>query len=218
MEYQTNPMGAMMMEQAVNRTYICKHVDYSDGIWYDVSPIALTDVVTGEAVQEETLVKACWDNQALYVRFECTDSYAVSDFKNRNDPLYEQDVVEVFIDEAGNGKRYVEIVVSPNNIVYEVMIDHNDENDELKFSIDRNWVTKGLVTSVDSQENLRIYTMIIPLMNFNKQPTDETEWKINFYRIDEEKNGKRHFQAWSPSGAINFHVSSLFGTLRFSRL
>ncbi len=211
-------MEAMIMEKNENKSYLCKYVDYSDGIWDNVSPIALTDVVTGDAVQEETQVKACWDHQALYVRFECTDSYAVSDFKNRNDPLYEQDVVEVFIDEVGNGKRYVEIVVSPNNVVYDVMIDHDKENDPLAFSIDKDWVTEGLITSVNSLEDQRIYTMIIPLTNFNKMPTDGTEWKINFYRIDEEKNGTRHFQAWSPAGMINFHVSSLFGTLRFSGL
>lgn len=204
------------MEQAGSKTYVCEYVNYSDIDWCRISSISLSDVVTGGAVKEDTQVKACWDQRAMYIRFECKDTYAVSDFQNRNDPLYEQDVVEVFIDEVGNGKRYVEIVVSPNNIVYEVMIDHDNENNPLEFSIDKDWVTEGLITSVETRDDRRNYMMIIPFTNFSTNPTDGTEWKINFYRIDEEANGVRHYQAWSPAGVINFHVSSLFGTLRFS--
>jgi hypothetical protein len=199
-----------------SKVYLCEHVVYEEKGWDQISPIPLTDVVTGEAVQEETLVKACWDSDAFYVRFECVDSYCISDYKNRNDPLFEQDVVEVFIDEDGEGKRYAEIVVSPHNIIFDAMITHDNEDDPLEFAIHSDWETKGLVTNVDaSRADKRIYTLKIPFTNFERMPSDGTEWRINFYRIDEEPSGIRHYQAWSPIGIINYHVADLFGKLQF---
>lgn len=205
-----------MINREANQTYSCKHVDYEDGVWENADAIHLIDVVTGGAVQEETIVKACWDSNALYVRYECVDSYSISDFKNRNDPLYEQDVCEIFIDDTGLGKEYAEIVVSPHNVVFDVWVTHDNEDDPLAFTLDHEWETKGLVTSVDEVGEKRIYTLTIPFSNFKQYPTHGTEWRVNFFRIDDDRSGLRHYQAWTQIGIANYHVPELFGTLRFT--
>lgn len=205
----------MSVKQIVNPSYVCKFVDYQEEVWGNADAIQLSDVVTGGAVEQETIVKACWDSNALYVRFECVDDYYVSDFKNRNDPLYEQDVCEIFIDDTGNCKEYVEIVVSPNNVVFDVWVSHDKEEDPLAFTLDHEWETKGLVTSVDAVGDKRIYTYTIPFSNFKRKPSNDSEWRINFFRIDDDRSGTRHYQAWSPTGMVNYHVPDLFGTIRF---
>ncbi|WP_158602202.1 carbohydrate-binding family 9-like protein [Cohnella endophytica] len=200
--------------------YECRYVIYGDKAWDDLPENSLVDVVTGGEVREPTKVKACWDERALYVRFDCTDNHCVSDFKNRKDPLYEQDVVEVFIDEEGLGNKYMEIVLSPNNVVYDVFITHKPRADRNQpvFDIDREWTVEGLETSVEVGELKRTYTLSIPFSNFGKAPREDVEWKINFFRIDDDPEGNRHFQAWSPSGRIQFHLSEFFGTLRFVKV
>ncbi|MCD9023848.1 carbohydrate-binding family 9-like protein [Cohnella silvisoli] len=197
-------------------TYSCEYVTYEDGVWDRVAPTRLVDVVTGGAVQEETLVKACWDQSALYVRFECVDTYSVSQYKNRKDPLYEQDVVEMFIDEEGDCKRYMELVVSPNGVLCDLMITHEDENDPLSFKIDRAWEVQGFEKIIEASGDRRTYTFTIPFANFSQAPMGGTEWRINFFRIDEEEGGERHYQAWSPTGVVNYHVADRFGRIRFA--
>jgi len=44
----------------------------------------------------------------------------------------------------------------------------------------------------------------------------ETQWKINFYRVNADNDGESTGYAWSPTGA-RFHKPSVFGTLVFEK-
>jgi hypothetical protein len=191
----------------------CKYVTFNDRIWESLNPEALVDVVTGGKVQEPTQVRTCWDSSAFYVRFECRDDYVVSEFTNRDDPLYEQDVVEVFIDEEGTGRRYLELELSPSNVVFDAII----QNDHGKISLNTSWDADGLETSVHLEGDLRIYVIKLPFTNLQQTPQLGTKWRINFYRIDEDRNSNRYYQAWSPTGAVDYHIPACFGTLLFTK-
>jgi len=173
------------------------------------------DVVSGGEVLEETIVKACWDTDNLYLRYECIDSYMVSPYTQHDDPLFEHDVVEAFIAEAEDAMQYAEIVVSPNNIVFDAWIDHDDPANPLAFRVHTDWDAEGLVTNVEAENERRICTLTIPFLNFNAAPLPGAEWRINFFRIDEESSGQRHYQAWNPTGLINYHVPDKFGRIVF---
>jgi len=198
-------------------TYPCEYVNYTDEIWERIAAVSLVDVVTGGDVLESTQVKACWDDNALYARFECVDTHVVSQYTNRKDPLWEQDVVEMFIDEEGKCRRYIELVVSPNGVLCDVMIDHDDENDPNSFKVDSEWEVQGFEQKIEAEGERRTYTFRLPFSNFSKAPQDGTQWRVNFFRIDDEPNGTRHYQAWSPTGAENYHISDRFGRLVFAR-
>ncbi|TVX98598.1 carbohydrate-binding family 9-like protein [Cohnella terricola] len=197
--------------------YTCEYVNDAESAWQRIASADLVDVVTGDAVREETKVKACWDDRALYVRFECVDTYAITQFTNRKDPLWEQDVVEMFIDEEGDCKRYMELVVSPNVVLCDLMIDHQDDSNPLSFKTDKEWEVQGFEQTIETEGERRIYTFKIPFSNFAKAPEAGTEWRINFFRIDEEPDGTRHYQAWSPTGAVNYHIADRFGRLAFRK-
>jgi hypothetical protein len=188
-------------------------VSYEESVWESLASAELVDVNTGGPVQEATRVQACWDDTAFYVRFECKDEYAVSDFVNHDDPIYEQDVVEVFIDEAGDGSHYIELELSPFNVLFDAKID----NDGTQYVVHTDWHAEGIVTHVELDGELRIYELRIPLGNFRNKPDTGTTWRINFYRIDEDRGGVRHYQAWSPTGNGDYHTPSRFGTLVFDR-
>ncbi|CAM4208259.1 carbohydrate-binding family 9-like protein [Paenibacillus alkaliterrae] len=201
--------------------YYCKRARFTcepDGSetvdWSFCDSMALTDTVTGLSPYEPTEVRACWSPDSLYVRFLCKDSYIVSGFTRRDDPLYEQDVVEMFIDEEGLGRHYLELEVSPRNVVFDAKI----ENDGVASitGTNKEWSFTGLQTNVEADgEGHFIYFIRIPSNNFKRKPEQGVSWKVNFYRIDEGKDGTRQYQAWQPTGAINYHIPSRFGTLAF---
>jgi len=189
----------------------CQHVAYHDGVWDQLPTEPLIDVATGKQSRMSTTVQACWDSEALYVRFECEDDHVVSDYTKRDEPLYEQDVVEIFLDEAGTGRRYLELEISPRNVVFDAIV----KNDGGSISVYTEWDAAGMETRVTAQENKRIYWIKLPLLHFAASPKQGTEWRVNFYRIDESPEGDREFQAWSPTGAINYHIPDRFGKLVF---
>jgi hypothetical protein len=68
--------------------------------------IALTPTV-------RTSAKLLWDDRFLYVGFECEDADAWATYTQRDAHLWEEEVVEVYLDPAGKGKHYKEFEVNP---------------------------------------------------------------------------------------------------------
>lgn len=204
--------------------YECPHVIFSGELqliehiqWHQCPPVQLVDTVTGSIPKEQTEVQVCWSSEALYIRFECTDHYVLSEYTKRDDPLYEQDVIEVFIDVVGDGKQYIELELSPYNIVFDAKVVCSQHNQHI--NVDASWDMKGLYTSVkpieQSSKKGSVYLLKLPTSSLGKPARAGDAWRINFYRIDQDAFGCRQYQAWSPTGEVNFHRPNRFGTLLF---
>ncbi|MNZ95414.1 hypothetical protein D3C78_1145610 [compost metagenome] len=180
--------------------------------WHMLPTVRLVDNVTGMPCSEHTDVKACWSTDALYFQFVCRDHLVVSQFEQRDDPLYLQDVIEVFLDEEGEGLHYMELEISPHNVIFDAKIT-NDGFGKITAT-DLAWNFESLQTEVyASAPNQFTYYISIPASNFHSPLLPGKEFKANFYRIDEQHDGTREYQAWCPTGAINFHLSQFFGTM-----
>ncbi len=196
--------------------YICHYMNIGpeeEIPWEQVPAVALRDVVAGAAPRLRTEAKAVWTKDALRIRFECEDDHIAAAMTNRDDPLYDEDVVEVFIDEEGTGERYIELEINPLNAVFDARV-RNDLAGTIQ--VDTSWDADGLATKVVRGAGTTMYDISIPYPNFRNRPEEGTEWRWNLYRIDEDPAGKRHFWAWSPTGAVDYHVSRRFGALRFA--
>ncbi len=64
--------------------------------------------------QYHTWVQMLWSRGVLYVRFTCRGAPHGITFRANNQKLYQQDVVEIFLDVVGTMQNYVEIEVSPH--------------------------------------------------------------------------------------------------------
>lgn len=66
-----------------------------------------------------------WDDEALYVAASIPDGFLVSAYPNRDDHLWEQDCLELMIDRDGEGlgEGYVELQISPRNVVFDTWFD-----------------------------------------------------------------------------------------------
>ena len=113
----------------------------------------------------------------------------------------------------GKGQEYYEIEVSPRNILFDARVNFDAKGLQ---TVDTDWHVIGIQTTVSAgPDGVRIYEMRIPFRNFKQVPEYGTSWRWNLYRIDDDAAGERHYSAWSPTGAVNFHVPERFGTLVF---
>jgi len=202
-----------------NEHYSCKYISEKDSKasfttipWESIPAVKLVDTVTGKPCIEETIVRGCWSEKFLCFQYICQDAYIRSEFTKHDEPLYEQDVIELFIDEEGKGIHYIELEISPHNVIFDAKIT-NDGQGKIK-STDISWDVDGLISEVQKpQLNMLVYYVYIPAHNFEAPLEKGKVLKGNFYRIDEQKSGEREYQAWRPTGAVNYHLSQAFGNL-----
>jgi hypothetical protein len=197
--------------------YTCRYIDEVSRVkWEDVQVGYLRDVVSADVPRLETRFRACWTADSLHIRYECEDDHVVSTMTRRDDPLYEEDVVEVFLDPFGGGTTYYEFEISPRGVLFDALI-HNrlDGNKE----VDTSWIAEGFQAAVNQRtdDGWLVYDVRIPFADLDKagMPHSETVWHWNVFRIDDDYDGIRHYSAWSPTGIVNFHVPQQFGELLF---
>lgn len=209
-----------------SQTAIMVDGSLNEPAWQEAQKIHLRDSDTGEQVTDTTFstsARTCYDDDNLYIAFVCNDRDIYSTFTERDQHLWEEEAVEVFIDVADEPNTYVEIEVSPNNVLFDsYIVDpvHIDVKETSKFDLAgiKTAVTvEGTVNQRDDVDRKWIVEIAIPftdlVSDFNDQLLKEVKWKINYYRIDRDADGPVHY-AWSPTGG-RFHKPSVFGILVF---
>lgn len=178
-------------------------------------------------VKHTTIFMTKWSNDSLYVIFINEDRNIWASYTNKGDPIYLEEVDEVFIDPSGNGKSYYEIEISPRNVTWEGYIVYDE-----KPQLYPKWKPSNLKTRVNIFGKLHekknnegggkfwISELKIPFEELNVEkivkPNVGDTWKINFFRIERTPEGD-YYYAWSPTYTEepNFHVPSKFGSLIF---
>jgi carbonic anhydrase/acetyltransferase-like protein (isoleucine patch superfamily) len=214
--------------------YACRRVDepvvadgsLDDDAWSAVPPMAHLRLATGAGnAVLATEVKACWDDAHLYVAFSCHDTDVWSTYTERDQPLYDEEVVEVFLCPSGDPAHYFEFEVNPLNAVFDARV-FSPEGDRRSMLVDPEWNAAGLRTGVRVSGNLAtrentdigwIAELAIPFadLDLDGPPAPGTVWRANFYRI--ERGRVEEFSAWSPTfrDPADFHVPACFGELHF---
>ena len=79
------------------------HVDgkLDENVWQNAQAVNLSAKNGGEPGQATT-VRMLWDEHYLYFSWDCVDSHVWSTMTRRDMPLYNEEVVEVFIDADSN--------------------------------------------------------------------------------------------------------------------
>ncbi|WP_162262835.1 carbohydrate-binding family 9-like protein [Paenibacillus sp. Soil787] len=179
--------------------YECRYVDAENGIvkWEEIIGDDLREVVTGEEPRLQTRFRACWTAEALHIRFECEDDHVVATMERRDDPIYLEDVVEVFLDKTCTGEVYYEFEVSPRNVLFDALIHYNGGDKE----VDVSWDAKGFHTQVsDGADGWKTYDLRIPFADLDweqeqdqdqeqKQEQEQEQGREQDQEYEQEKQG-----------------------------
>jgi hypothetical protein len=172
-------------------------------------PLALKNSADGSPPRLATAVRVGARDGALLVRFDGRDRGVVATLTGRDDPLWKEDVFEVFLSPADPPTVYYEFEVNPLGALFDARIESPEGRRET-MRADISWNCPGFSARVRRREGAWSAVLKIPLAPL---ADGVKAWRANFYRID--RGEPDEYSAWSPTGADppDFHRPDKFGSL-----
>ncbi len=173
--------------------------------------------------KQKTRVKILWDDDYLYLGYECDDSDIVALRTERDDPTYMDDAVEFFVNpKPSQTTVYFGLEMNARAVLYDyLMVDSmyafkrfNLQGVLLASSI------RGTLNTRGDTDNGWSLEVAIPWVNFEElaaRPPPGTIWTANFNRWDGVEPNRR-LSMWSDSGRPqpSPHAPARFGQLLFT--
>ena len=193
--------------------------------WKNITSVELLNSVNGRSVENKAKAKMMWSKSGLYLLYVVEDDHIWGNYKNDDDPIYNEEVVEAFIGEGKNiPTSYYEFQFSPNGVKFDAKIENptGNRSDE-GFKVDVNWNAENLKFSqqINAEEsdhspikgvwNTEVF---IPWKDLGMNPKRGDYLRVNLFRIDGYPK-QDSFQSWIPTlkDPPNFHVPEKFALL-----
>ncbi len=173
-----------------------------------------------------TAFAALWSKDALYLRWDARDPAPWHTMTKQDEHLWDEEVVEIFLDLDRSGRDYAEIEISPANVVTDVRMvrPHPDKKYDLT------WNMEGLETRVvpfnDEAGRTVGWTALarLPWAGFRTlasakrialPPRPGDKWRFNVFRVERPGGKERPLEgaievAWSDPRSPSFHVPASF--------
>ena len=191
-----------------------------DAAWARATPIAW-----GPAPYE-TRFRALWSAAGLFLRFDVDDASPWHTMTRRDEHLWDEEVVEIFIDVDRSGHDYYELEINHANVVCDLRMiaPWPDKKGDIDWNLD------GLETRVQEHEGRGwTATAFLPWSGFRSLPSAAhvavppkpgDAWRFNVFRIERPGGPKSPekdavFAAWSPPSGPSFHDAGAFRDLVF---
>jgi len=206
--------------------------------WQEAPPAELVDVrfLSGDRYHSRrTEARMLWDDLYFYFLFTASDPDVWSTYSERDMQLWQEEVVEIFIDPDGDGRNYAEVEVNPLNAVFDLLVSgpwseggqgFAQWNPQLATAVQ---VTGTVNDPADTDQGWGV-EVALPWTSLGRElldvpgekslpPQPGDEWRLNLYRFERvRQNGtesESQASAWSPVGRVDFHVPERFGKVVF---
>jgi len=183
--------------------------------WESVPELTLRRAQDGGVPLYATRVRLLDDGTRLLVRFDCADPDIWATHGERDAPLWEEEVVEVFL--AGGADvptRYFEIEVNPLGVLFDALV-LNPDGRRATMRVDTSWNPPGLLARVvrDAPAGWSA-EIVLPWADCFPDGTPSL-LRANFFRIERPRGRPDEFSCWSPTLADppDFHRPECFGIL-----
>jgi hypothetical protein len=180
--------------------------------------------MTGAETRVSARARMAWDDEFLYFAVEVLDGDLRTPFTERDDPLWEADVVELFLDPSGRGVDYLELQVSPRGVVFDTHyarrrvpapIGNADFDSKIEAAVSLRGTLDDSLDDVGYTVEARVpFEALASRSPRAKAPSRGDTWRANFYVIDIGR-GRTSAAAWSPPLVPDFHYPPRFGRLVF---
>lgn len=190
-----------------------------DDAWARVAAVTLMRCEDGAPPSQATSVRLAYHAKALLIRFDCRDRDIWATHTERDAPLWEEEVVEVFLAPgAGLPAEYVEIEVNPLGTIFDARV-ANPHGRRDSMRVDATWDAPGLVAAVDraTPGSWRV-DLTIPWGALCDGPPPRV-WRGNLFRVERPRDGDAELCCWSPTLTLpaDFHKPACFGTMVLDR-
>lgn len=192
-----------------------------DAVWARAQPVVLRGSFDGAHPRLRTELRMLYDRDFLYAAFDCEDPDVWGTLLERDQPLYTQEVVELFVDADGDGRAYQELEVSPHNVVFDAFFPARRQGMDLSFDSKLRSAVRVDGTLDDSSDLDRGWQveLRVPLSVFAPSvPIEQrvgARWRFNAYRLELNRRKVTEGQAFSPLYQGDFHNLPRFGVMRF---
>jgi hypothetical protein len=175
----------------------------------------------GSAVSNKTEARILYDDKFLYISFRSADENIFSTMRRRDEHLWEEEVVEVFVQADPGKPGYIELEVNPLGTMLDIYL--LDIRKPLRYE---SWNSEHLKWAVqvdgtiDGKSGDRGWSceIALPLEDVvtapHLPPQEGDRWRLNLYRV--EKLPIALGLSWSPTMQADFHVPSMFGEIVFT--
>lgn len=194
--------------------------DFESDVWQKCQPVTIAHYWCGEPapVERHAEVRICWSNEALHVRFVCSQHEPLvvsaepkTDRKTLG--LWDRDVCEIFV--APNPEdptRYFEFEAAPTGewVDLGILLTAEGRHTDWDFA-------SGMRTGVKRETGKVEISIKIPWSESIPKPSKNDGWLVNLFRCIGPEAPERYL-AWRPTGTPepNFHVPEAFGSLYFN--
>lgn len=186
--------------------------------WLAAPAFTLRPWQTGATVTMATTVRFLWDDATLFVGFDVDDDDPWSPYTKRDEPLYESEALEVFIDADADRDVYVELQASPTGVQFDAAFAGG-----ARRGMDVAW-DAPFVTTTATRPGGYTQEWAIPVAALRGIPAGEprvgARWSVNVFRLERRRAGGRvvatEASALSPPERGDFHALDRFVGLVFS--
>jgi hypothetical protein len=155
-----------------------------------------------------------WDDEALYVAADIIDADVWSTYEAQDDPLWKQEVFEVFVFIDDDGRDYLEYQVSPRGVTFDARFAVYRRGDE---AWDSAWTTAVHVDgSVDTRADTDAgwtaeiaipWSEICDNTSLSCPPAAGRRLQVNAFRFERPAEGATVALALSPTRVPDFHAA-----------
>lgn len=180
------------------------------------SPVRLRRATDGAAPRLPTSVAAHRDREFLTFVFCGDDAGVVATHLVHDAPLYQEDVVEVFLSPA-DPTVYYEIEVNPLGTLFDARITSpNGVRAAMRTELE--WTCADVFAAVRRTPRTLDVLLRVPFAALGvAAPEAGDVWRGNIFRIDRDRDGGDEYTAWRPTlkTPADFHITAAFGDLTF---
>ena len=184
-----------------------------DKAWASASIAELTfpwDAQTG--AKQKTAARLLWDDDNLYVSYDCEDADVTAQFTQRDDPTYRDDAVEIFMNPrpVQQTTAYIGLEMNARGVLYDYLSVAVRPPSRLFFKrFNLEGVKVGVTvngtlndrTDKDKGWSLEVSIPWVNFEEFSKRPSPGTVWTFNLNRWDGVETSRHEHLVGLHAGA-----------------
>lgn len=220
--------------QNTKQTYVCNFTggnitidgNETEGTWKDIKQIAFI-AHDKEKLKARTWFKSAWDNEYLYFLCWMQDDDIQAQMTKRDDHVWHEEALEIFIDADANPKTYYEFEWNALNTLLDLFVLNPNYNRD----VIRQWWAwdcarivsavqiKGTLSDSSDADEGWFLEVAIPFSQIetaqNIPPAEGDIWKLDLTRREgTEREGTLQKSSWLPPST---HFPLSYGQLIFKK-